>query len=432
MKILFRNARILKMDGTPIFQSNLIVEDNKIAYIGNDIQDQGAYECVVECNGNLIMPGFKNAHTLGAMVFLRSRADNMNLQKWLFDYVLPREECLRPDDVYHLTKLAILEYLSGGITTAFEHYYNVPEIIKAGEDLGYRLAVMAAFSENNTVDKLLEKYYEYNKEKKDSLINYRLGMHAEYTSTKETVDGILEPIQMLQAPFNTHCAETEQEVKECIEKRGVTPVKFFEDNKLIDYGGMFFHCVYLSDNDIEIMKNHNVSVVTCPGSNCKLASGIAPVKKYLDRGLNVCLGTDGPASNNCLDMFKEMQLVSSLQKVINKSPEVLEPIDILKMATVNGARALGMDNCDTLEVGKNADIIEINLNRPNLQPMTNILNNLVYSGSRDDVMLTMVNGKILYRDGEFFLGEKVEDIYAKAQEVTDRLEKDYLARKKVD
>ena len=191
-----------------------------------------------------------------------------------------------------------------------------------------------------------------------------------------------------------------------------------------DYGGGGYHCCYFTDEDIEIFKRHNCFVVTCPGSNTKLASGIAPICKYLQKGLKVAIGTDGPASNNSLDMFKEMTLTYALQKVSLKDPTALPAFELLKMATVNGALAMGLNDSDVLEVGKKADIVEIDLHRPNMQPINNIVNNIVYSGSKENVILTMINGKILYRNGEFLIDEDVESIYEKVASIGARIEKD--------
>ena len=208
----------------------------------------------------------------------------------------------------------------------------------------------------------------------------------------------------------------------------MTPVAYFEKMGAFDYGGGGYHCCWFTDDDIEIFKRHNCSVVTCPGSNTKLASGIAPICKYLQKGLNVAIGTDGPASNNSLDMFKEITLTYALQKVTLKDPTALPAFELLKMATVNGAKAMGLTDADVLEVGKKADIIELDLSRPNMQPLNNIVNNIVYSGSKENVILTMINGKILYRNGKFIINENINDIYNKCAKIGERIEKGLLEK----
>ena len=419
MRTLLKNARILKMTGEDVFFSNLVVIDDRIAYIGEAYDKYGPFDIVRDCKGNLLMPSFKNAHTHSAMTFLRSKADDMKLQEWLFGVILPREEKFRKNDVYELAKLAFLEYLTSGISACFDQYYFPLESARAAEEMGMRIVLIGTYNKNN-VD-LIGRYKAFSD--KDGLVKYCFGVHAEYTLEKGELERVIEASHEMKSPFFCHIAETEKEVKECYERRGMSPVQFFEKMGAYDYGGGGYHCCYFSDEDIEIFKRHNCTVVTCPGSNTKLASGIAPISKYLEKGLNIAIGTDGPASNNSLDMFKEMTLLYALQKVTLKDPTVLPAYEILKMATVNGAKAMGLDDCDVLEVGKKADIIEIDLMRPNMQPLNNIVSNIVYSGSKENIKMTMINGKILYKDGKFFTKEKPSTIYRKCEKIRDRIER---------
>ena len=425
MKTLFKNARILKMTDENIIIGNLLVKDDRIAYIGGKLPKDKDIDEVIDCKGNLIMPGFKNAHTHSAMTFLRSKTDDHSLQDWLFNVVLPREACLKPGDVYEMAKIAFLEYLNCGITACFDMYYSAPESAKAAEEMGMRIVLVGTYNkEFDTLEKLEKVYHSFND--KDGLVRYCFGVHAEYTLGEGELEHIVEALHALKAPMFTHICETEKEVEECIEKRGMTPVAYFEKMGAFDYGGGGYHCCYFTDEDIEIFKRHNCFVITCPGSNTKLASGIAPICKYLQKGLRVAIGTDGPASNNSLDMFKEMTLTYALQKVSLKDPTALPAFELLKMATVNGALAMGLNDSDVLEVGKKADIIEIDLHQPNMQPINNVINNIVYSGSKQNVILTMINGKILYRNGEFLIDEDVESIYDKVTKIGERIEKDLL------
>lgn len=427
MKILFKNARILKMTDENILIGNLLVKDDRIAYIGKELPNDKDIDEVIECNGNIIMPGFKNAHTHSAMSFLRSKTDDHTLQDWLFNVVLPREALLQPGDVYEMAKISYLEYLTSGITACFDQYYSPLESAKAAEEMGMRIVLLGTYNkEFDSVQKLVDFYRSTND--KDGLVRYCLGVHAEYTLSEGELEKVVEACHILKAPFYTHIAETEKEVKECIAKRGMTPVAYFEKMGAFDYGGGGYHCCWFTDDDIEIFKRHNCSVVTCPGSNTKLASGIAPICKYLQKGLNVAIGTDGPASNNSLDMFKEMTLTYALQKVTLKDPTALPAFELLKMATVNGAKAMGLTDADVLEVGKKADIIELDLSRPNMQPLNNIVNNIVYSGSKENVILTMINGKILYRNGKFMINENINDIYDKCAKIGERIEKGLLEK----
>lgn len=423
MRILFEDARILAMNDKPIFRGDLVVDGNRIVYIGPNGSKHGPFDRVIVCDGNVLMPGFKNAHNHSAMTFLRSYADDLSLRDWLYNWVFPIEAKLQPEDVYHLTKVALAEYLTSGITANFDMYYFPKEIARASEDFGMRsiiLGTQTSFKES--ISSLRDNYLSING--KSELVSFRLGFHAEYTSTNEMLTSLSELSHELKAPVFTHISETQNEVNGCIERHGATPAVYFEKLGLFDYGGGGFHGVFLTDEDMEIFKRRNLHLVTCPSSNTKLASGIAPIQKFLDYGLNLSIGTDGPASNNCLDFFREMFLVTGLSKLKTSDPTSLDGYQVLKMATVGGAKALGLEQADTLEVGKLADIIMIDLKRPNMQPINNIEKNIVYSGSKENIKMTMINGRILYEDGKFYLNEPIEEIYARAQEVTDRIKKE--------
>ena len=424
MKTLFKNARILTMVDENIIEGDLVVLDNRIAYIGKDSSNYGPFDRVINCDKNLLMPGFKNAHAHSAMVFLRGKADDVTLQDWLFKICFPREEKLIPSDLYHLNKVAYLEYISSGITACFDHYFYPLEGAKAAEEIGFRTLLLATYDEKYTsVEDLVRNYHFFN-DKKDGLVRYTVGFHAEYTTDDSLLKGTKEAIQTLKCPFFTHISETKKEVEECVKKHNKTPVQYLYDEGLFQYGGGGFHCVHLTDEEVKILKDNQLYVISCPGSNLKLASGIAPLTYYFKEGISIALGTDGPASNNSLDMFKEMYLAATLQKVLTNDPVSIPAFEILKMATVNSARAIGLNDADVLAVNKYADIIMIDLSKPNMQPLNNIVTNLVYAGSKDNVKLTMINGRILYEDGKFLIKEKPADLYAKAEEIAMRIEKD--------
>ena len=417
MITLFKNARILTMKSSEIFSGELAVKNNKIFYIGEHY-DGEVPDHVIDCEQNLLMPGFKNAHAHTAMVFARSCADDLPLHDWLYQTIFPMEEKFEDGDIYHLTKLGILEYLTSGITAAFDMYFHVPEIVQASEELGFR-SVCLATSALEPISLLRERYLTINKP--EALCSYVLGIHAEYTTEEQRIKNVIKLAHELKAPIFLHIGETEAEVQGCVERHGKTPVKYLDSLGFFDYGGGGFHCNYFTDEEVEIFKKHNCYIVTCPCSNLKLASGIAPLYKYQQAGLTIAIGTDGAGSNNSLDMFKEMYLVSALQKVTNHDPSVMDGFDVLKMATVNGAHALGLNDSDVLDVGKNADIIMIDLKNPAMQPINNIAKNIVYSGSKDCVKMTMINGKVLYYNHEFFVDQDVNEIIEKANEITKRL-----------
>ncbi len=393
------------------------VDGSKIVFVGKNPNSKADRE--INLNGNLLMPSFKNAHTHSAMTFARSLADDLPLQPWLYDMIFPMEAKLTGEDIYHLSKLAFLEYLTSGITACFDMYYFPEDMARASVDFGFRTVMTCGlnnFKEN--IESLEEYYNKFNSY--DELISYKLGFHAEYTTSKELMSGIAGLAEKYKAPVFMHSSETESEVKECIQRYGKTPTVLFDELGLFNYGGGAYHSVWVNDNDLEIYKKHGVYAVINPGSNSKLASGIAPVSKMIDKNIQLAIGTDGPSSNNALDMFREMYLLAATQKLNDRNAASTDANKILEMATVGGAKCMGLDNCDTIDVGKTADLIVIDLNRPNMQPINNITKNMVYSGSKENVKLTMINGRILYENGEF-VGIDTEEIYGNAQKITDRI-----------
>ena len=410
------NARILSLDGTtPLTQGELIVSDGRIVALGKDCTFADKIDREIDCHGNLLMPGFKNAHTHSGMTFLRSLADDLPLQRWLTEQVFPKEAQLTPDDVYVLTKLAIMEYLTSGITMMFDMYFSRESIAQAAIDTGFRTALVGCANDyGGTAQETADEYAKFSKI--DPLISYRLGFHAEYTSSEPLIRDLSAVVQQLKQPFYTHLNETKAEVESCIAHSGMRTIEYLDSLGLFQYGGGGYHCVHVSEHEMEIIKARGMMVVTCPGSNTKLASGVAPVYEYLKRGIPVAIGTDGPARNNCLDFFREMVLTTGQQKLAHGA-EAVDAMDVLNMACKNGAYACGFDDCDCLAVGKQADLIMIDLNQPNMQPLNNIEKNIVYSGSKQNVSLVMIAGKVLYERGEFFIGEDPARIYAEANRI---------------
>ncbi len=398
-------------------------EDGKIRYIGEvSPLILLPWDREINAGGNLIIPSFKNVHAHSPMAFLRSQADDMALNDWLFKQVFPREAKLTPEDCYWLTRLAILEYLSSGISVASDMYFHLESIADACVDSGFRNVILEGVTANNLqgLEKLLQNDMDILG-KKGELINYRLGLHAEYTNSEESIRALAEFARANKMPVYTHLSETKSEVEGCVERHGKTPAIYLAEQGLFDFGGIAYHFVHPSDADIKALKDKGVSVTSCPASNLKLASGIAPLKKLIDSGINVALGTDGPASNNCLDMFREMFLATGLQKATLSDPTAIDGETVLKMATVNGAKAMGLKELESIEMGNSADFVMIDLRQPNMQPINNPLKNLVYAGSKSNVLMTVINGLIRFERGEYFVGEDVEKIYSKCQEITDRI-----------
>lgn len=427
MSTRFYNARIMTMEkGLDILDGELWVEDGKVSYVGpsksqDDIAKSGIeFARQIDVKRNLIMPGFKNAHAHTAMTALRSYADDLKLQEWLENMIFPAEDKMTGEDIYELTKLGVMEYLTSGITACFDMYLEPDDGARAYNDIGYRAVQVSGINKfGPSLEELENRYLRLNN--KYPLSSFMLGFHAEYTCTKELLTEISKLSHKYKVPIYAHNSETEREVKECMERYNMTPTEFFDSLGLFDYGGGGYHCVWMSDNDFRIFKERGLSVVTNPGSNTKLASGIAPITRYLAEGINVAIGTDGPSSNNCLDMFREMFLTTGLGKLREMDAAAVPATEVIKMATTNGAVAMGLTDCDSLAVGKEADLIVIDLHQPNMQPIHNIPVNLVYSGSKQNVKLTMVHGKILYEDGNYNIGVDPDTVYANVERITKRI-----------
>jgi 5-methylthioadenosine/S-adenosylhomocysteine deaminase len=412
--IRFYNGKILRFNpDLHLTNEEVWVDGSRIVYIGPACTPETSFERQIDLRGDMLMPGFKNAHTHTAMVFLRSLADDMELQRWLSEVVWPNEAKLSDENIYYLTKLGIMEYLSSGITASFDMYVHNEAYAKANVDSGFRTVICGALNNfDRDPENIEQEYLHFNHF--DELISYRLGIHAEYTTSMERMEYLCSLSEKYKEPCFTHICETRAETSGCLERYGLTPPLLLDRLGFFRYGGGGFHCCYFSEDDIRLFAEKKLFAVTCPASNLKLACGIAPVEKLRLSGVPLAIGTDGASSNNALDMFREMYLVTTLQKVAEEDASACPAGEVLKMACVNGARAIGLPECDDIAVGKKADLIVINLQRPNMRPLSHPEINLVYAGSKENVRLTMVNGKILYENGEFFIGENPSEIYRAA------------------
>lgn len=432
MRIRLYNARILTMyQKDEWFEGEVWVRENKIekvlkkqCMLQEELTEE-EFDQQIDCMGNLLMPGFKNCHAHGPMTFLRSYSDDLPLQDWLNQKIFPAEAKLKSEDVYTLMQLAILEYIRSGITTSFEMYFYPEMIAKACIDMGYRVVLSGTvFGQEDGVDQALATLqHDYDTfHQCHSLVDYRLGFHSEYSCCKPLLEEIAKLCEQYHAPIYMHNSETQQEVLQCVERYGKTPIQLMNDIGLFEYGGAGHHVIYTNQKDMDILAEKGIYVVTNPSSNLKLASGIAPLKEYMDKGIPIAIGTDGPASNNSLNFFKEMYLTTTLQKIRYNDAAAVEPYSVLQMATANGAHLLGLEDCDCIAEGKQADLILIDLLKPNMQPMHHLVNNLIYSGSVDNVIMTMIAGNILYANGSYCNGVNPLDIYEKANYIIKRIE----------
>ncbi len=400
MTIRFYNAQILTMESESLISGELWTDGDKISYVGPAKDTSSVtFDREIDCKGNLLMPGLKNAHTHSAMTFSRSLADNYCLNDWLFKAIFPREKKLTPEHIYWFTKLAYAEYIAGGTTACFDMYPKRIESARAAVETGFRYVSVDDANDFGGMDLIEENYHKFNSY--DPLVSYILGFHAEYTTCEENLRLVSDLAHKYKAPVYAHISETKPEVEGCIERYGMSPVKLFDKLGIYDYGGGGFHCVWFDDEDMEIYKKRGLFAVINGSSNLKLASGVAKVYKFIDKGINIALGTDGAGSNNSLNMFREMFLASTLSNLEVEGGAFVSPFEVLKAATAGGARAMGLNDCDVLAIGKQADICMLDMSHPTMNPVNNTVSNIVYSGHPGLVKMTMVAGRILYEDGEY-------------------------------
>ena len=402
----------------------VIVENGIITYAGQQaLAPDVAVSRVIDAKGGIIAPGFVNTHTHVAMNLLRGYADDMALMDWLQNSIWPAEAKLDEEAVYWGTMLAMAEMAAGGVTCFSDMYNFTPQIAKAANDAGMRgLIATAVLDIDGNGDKRLNNAAELFDAVKDyARIEAAIGPHAEYTVSPDMFKKVLSFAQKHNCRIHVHVSETQGEHNDCISRHGKTPIGLMHSLGLLDLPLMAAHCVWLSDEDMDLMAQKGAHVMSCPGSNLKLGSGIARVAKMLQTGVNVSCATDGAASNNNLSMMEEMTLVSLLQKGINLDPTLIPAKTAVRMATINGAKALGLGHITgSIETGKQADITVINTSGIRYCPKTNLAHHLVYSGSDADVALTMVGGQILYENGKITFGD-IDEIKAKAAEHAQKL-----------
>ena len=430
MKLLLKNGAILATEHGRfrcIKNGFLGIDGDTIDYIGEK-RPETRYGEEKDMSGRLLSPGLINCHCHTPMTLLRGVGSDLPLHEWLFDKVFPVEDRLTAAEIRAGNNLALLEMIACGTTSYSDMYFEPRTAVENAVAAGIRANIcrpVQSFDE--------DERYEDSRRAKESLELFRtchgmangriridFSVHAEYTCTERIVRGYAADCRALGGRMHIHLAETKQEQEACIRKRGKTPAAWFRDLGVFDSPTAAAHCVWLTDGDTEILREKGVSVVHCPTSNLKLGSGIAPVPKLLKAGLNVALGTDGAASNNNLNMMEEVHLASVIHNGAALDPLVMKPAEVWNMATSNGAKLQGRSDTGSLEAGKKADIIAFDLDRPHLYPNFDPLALLTYSAQGSDVCMTMVDGKILYENGEFRTIDR-EKVMADAKSAVKRL-----------
>ena len=402
--VVIRRCTLLTMSDRGVIRQGLMaIKDGSIIYVGREVKAP-SFEAdkIIDGSGKIAMPGLINCHTHAAMSLFRSIAEDKELSVWLREVIWPLESKLKPEDVYYGTLLSCVEMIKSGTTCFSDMYFHEDMVAKAVIESGLRCVLSPGIIEAGQkilgrillreAVKIAKKYRggSYGR------ISVMLGPHALYSCSPQLLRRVSEEAKALNIGVHIHLAESEDDSANIKNLYGKSEVELLNDIGLLRPNLLAAHCIHLSNQDVMLMAKHDVKVVYNPVSNMKLASGIPKVKDLLDAGLTVSLGTDGPASNNSLDMFDTMKFATLLQKAKYRDPRVLPAKKVIEMATIDGARALGLsDFIGSLEVSKRADIILIDAEKPHLTPMHDIYATLVYSARGSDVDTVIVDGKVL-------------------------------------
>lgn len=425
--MLFNNISIL--DENLELRTNMYVgiKGEKIDYIGT-VEPKEGYGQNYDGKGRLLMSGFFNSHAHTPMTLMRGYGENMSLQDWLTKRIFPFESKLNGADVYAGMLLGIAESLRFGIVSTTDMYYFCEDMARAVLESGVKNNLgrgVVNFTEEGDVDDLpgfleTRQLYEAYNNAGNGRIKVDVSLHGEYTSNPKTASKLTEYMISEGANMHVHVSETEFEHEECKKRHGMTPVKYLSKLGVFDTKATAAHCVWLEGEDFDILAEKGVTVASCPISNLKLASGVCNVPLLLKKGVNVAIGTDSVASNNSLNMIEEMKVFAIANKGKQYDPTLITPAETIRAATFSGAKGQGRDDCGKLAVGFRADLIVMDLSKPNMHPVHNLANNLVYAASGSDVLLTMVDGKVLYQNGEYLTIDMEKTIY-EAEKSTNRI-----------
>lgn len=427
MKILIKNATLISMnEEREKIEKNVDIEitDNKITQIAKNIESDSE-EKVIDATGKIVMPGLINTHSHVPMSIFRETLDGYNLQDWLEKKIWPMEDKLTESDIYYGSKLSFIEMIKTGCTTINDMYFMTDDIINAAIDTGIRLQTTRTLMNMNEedgiqrlkeLDELLEKYRN-----KNELITFNAGIHGLYTTNLQYVEKCIEFAKEKELLVHMHFCENKKEVEDIKNIYKENPIDILE-KEFIGVKSILAHCVKLSKEDIKRLSKLNISVSHCPVSNLKLGCGIANINEMIENNINVSLGTDGQGSGSNLDLFETMKFTALLQKGIQENAVSMPAYEVLKMATINGAKALNLeDKIGSLQEGKIADIIILNLNDVVTNPVNDIVSDIVYNAKGTNVETTIINGNILMESRKIKKDEK--EVFEKCREIMERIRK---------
>ena len=409
MSILIHNCTAVLMDeaGTVMPGAYVAVEGTKITSVGT-VRPQGTFDQEIDGKGNVLMPGFVNAHTHVPMTAMRGYGDGNNLQDWLNNYIFPVEARWDDRAVRSCTALGLAEMIASGVTTIADMYMHTDIIAQEVASAGISANLSCGGVQfSDTLDpathgdcvaqrELTEKWHNYN----DGQIRIDASIHGEYTSHKELWQWMADYAREHKLGMHVHISETKAEHEACMARHGKTPIQVLNDYGVWDTRAIAAHCVWTTPEDWAIMAEKGISAIHNPISNLKLGSGIAPVPAMKKAGVNVCLGTDGVSSNNCTDFFSDLKFAAILHNGAGCNPLALLPLDALKMATRDGGVALGRQT-GVIQAGYEADLILVDFSHLNLTPCHSVISNLAYAAHGSDVCMNMARGKVIYKDGDF-------------------------------
>lgn len=433
MGILLKNILAILPEGNKdlIKETDIYIEGNRIAAIGKQPEGFKA-EKVIDGKDKLAMPGLINCHTHSYMAFMRNVADDLSFMDWLFGTIDPIEQQMTDEDAYWGACLAIIEMMKSGTTCFNDMQMNIYQTTRAVRESGMRAVISRGLigkgKDEAGRSRLREAYDERDEARDCDRLSFMLGPHAPYTCDDAYMRIVSQQAKDNHMGIHVHLAESESEIKQIDDDYGCSPIELADENGLFDVPAIAAHCVQITEKDMNILKAKNVSVVTNPASNMKLGNGFAPVPAMLEKGINVCLGTDGAASNNSLNMFHEMSLLTLIHKGVHKTPQCISAKEAFRIATINGARALGLEKeIGSLEEGKKADIVILDLNTPSLTPRNNLLAGLCYSANGSEVETVLIDGKITMENKKILTMDE-ELVYEKIRGIITRMglhEKEY-------
>ncbi|GFN23964.1 amidohydrolase [Thermanaeromonas sp. C210] len=406
-KLLIKGCSIVPVKGPVIDKGAIAIAGDRLAYVGREEGLPSGWEEgeIIRAEGKVALPGLVNIHTHAAMTLFRGYADDLPLRQWLEEKIWPVENKLDREDIYWGTQLALAEMIRSGTTTFADMYFHMDVVARAAEEAGVRACLSQGLiglggggeERLRAAESLVREWHGAG----DGRITIMLGPHAPYTCPPDYLRKVVEAAAKLGVGLHIHLAETRQEVEEIRSAYGSPPVAHVAGLGLFDLPTLAAHCVHLTEEEIAILAEKKVGVAHCPESNLKLASGVAPIAAMLAAGVTVGIGTDGAASNNNLDLLEETRTAALLAKGISGDPNVLRAEEALALATINGARALGLEKeIGTLEAGKKADVILLNTRQPHWQPANDLVAHVVYSARGSDVDTVIVNGRILMAGGQ--------------------------------